>query len=78
MPPPRVSTFKSRNRKNFHFENRIKDHHFNRWLGLFNATVDEYFEGAKAKGAKDRALSIATIIKMKIDNLEKERLEINN
>ncbi|MEM8528522.1 MAG: group III truncated hemoglobin [Bacteroidota bacterium] len=52
--------------------------HFTDWLAIFNATVDELFEGDKAKGAKDRALSIATIIKLKIDYLEQQRLELNN
>lgn len=56
----------------------LNERHFNNWLAIFNTTVDELFEGEKAKDAKDRALSIATIIKMKIDNLEKMRLEINN
>ena len=56
----------------------LNEKHFNDWLALFNTTVDELFEGEKAKGAKDRALSIATIIKMKIDNLEQMRLEFNN
>ncbi len=52
--------------------------HFNKWLDTFNSTVDELFEGKRARGIKDRAYTIATIIKMKIDNLEKRRLEINN
>ena len=61
-----------------HMDHRLTDEHFNRWLAIFNATVDELFEGATAKGAKDRALSIATIIKMKIDDLENRRLALNN
>ena len=61
-----------------HMDYRLTNEHFNRWLAIFNATVDELFEGAIAKGAKDRALSIATIIKMKIDDLENRRLALNN
>ena len=61
-----------------HQQYRLQEAHFSRWLELFNQTVDELFVGEKADGAKDRALSIATIIKMKIDHLEKKRLEINN
>ncbi len=57
---------------------RLNEEHFNNWLALFNSTVDELFEGEKAKGAKDRALSIATIIKMKMDHLEQMRKELNN
>lgn len=56
----------------------LKKEHFDRWLALFYETTDELFEGEKAKQAKDRALSIATIIKMKIDHLEKLRLEFGN
>ncbi len=56
----------------------IKDHHFTQWLETFNTTVDEFFEGEKAKGAKERALSIAMMIKMKIDDHERRRLEFNN
>ena len=33
--------------------------HFDRWLQLFLATVDELFSGPKAEEAKGRALSIA-------------------
>jgi len=56
----------------------LKKIHFDRWLALFYETTDQLFEGEKAKQAKDRALSIATIIKMKIDHLEKLRLEFGN
>ncbi|HFC00271.1 MAG TPA: group III truncated hemoglobin, partial [Phaeodactylibacter sp.] len=41
---------------------RLQTAHFNRWLELFNQTLDELFEGKKTQEAKDRALSIATII----------------
>lgn len=40
--------------------------HFDTWLGHFNATVDELFEGPNAEKIKTRALSIATIMKMKV------------
>ena len=49
----------------------LKKKHFDQWLALFNQTVDDLFQGEKAKEAKERALSIATIIKLKIDQLEK-------
>jgi hemoglobin len=39
---------------------------FERWLQLFNQTVDELFEGEKAALAKQRALSIATVMQIKI------------
>jgi hemoglobin len=40
--------------------------HFNQWLLHFNATVDELFNGEKATLAKQRALSIATVMQIKI------------
>ena len=61
-----------------HQMHRLEEQHFNRWLALFNETVDDFFEGETANRAKVRALSIATVIKMKIDQLDKMRLEINN
>lgn len=60
------------------YKYQLNGTHFNRWLEIFNATVDECFEGENAKGIKNRALTIATIIKMKINNLEQMRLEMNN
>lgn len=40
--------------------------HFERWLKLFTSTVDELFEGDKAELAKQRAISIATVMQLKI------------
>jgi len=37
--------------------------HFDRWLQLFNQTIDELFEGVVAENARKRANSIARIIK---------------
>jgi hemoglobin len=37
----------------------VQKAHFDRWLELFLATVDEHFSGPKAEEAKGRALSIA-------------------
>lgn len=44
---------------------------FNIWLGHFYATVDELFQGAKAEQIKTQALSIATIMQIKIINSRK-------
>jgi len=41
--------------------------HFNRWLLLFNATIDELFTGEKADEAKWRANKMAEIFQLKID-----------
>ena len=40
--------------------------HFERWLFLFEQTVDTLFEGDNAHKAKIRAQSIATVIQTKI------------
>ena len=48
----------------------LTDEHFDRWLKLFDESVDELFEGEKARQAKVRALSIATVIRIKIHQLE--------
>ena len=42
--------------------------HFNRWLQLFISTVDENFSGEKAELAKQRAMSIATVMQLKMAN----------
>ena len=39
---------------------------FQRWTDLFCSTVDELFEGEKAIIAKQRAISISTIMQIKI------------
>lgn len=40
--------------------------HFQRWLELFEATVDELFAGPKAEEAKVRALNIATMFEYRL------------
>jgi len=45
---------------------KLRKEHFERWLQLFTNTVDELFEGEKAALAKEKAISIATIMKTKI------------
>lgn len=44
----------------------LKKEHFDQWLSMFNATVNELFVGEKAELAKTRALSIATVMQIKI------------
>ncbi|MDP4263409.1 MAG: group III truncated hemoglobin [Bacteroidota bacterium] len=44
----------------------LNEEHFNRWVLLFTTTVDELFEGEKALLAKQRALSISTVMRIKI------------
>ncbi|WP_258103131.1 group III truncated hemoglobin [Marinoscillum sp. MHG1-6] len=52
----------------------LKEKHFNRWLNLFEATVDELFIGQNADTAKTRALSIATIIQAKLMTQNPEQI----
>ena len=49
-----------------HAQSPIEDHHFETCLKYFKATVDENFEGEKAFLAKERATSIATIMKIRV------------
>ena len=42
--------------------------HFARWNQLFALTVDELFEGDKAALAKQRAISISTVMQLKLFN----------
>ena len=50
----------------------LKKAHFDQWLFMFNETVDELFFGEKAELAKTRALSIATVMQIKIYQASKE------
>ena len=44
----------------------LTEAHFHRWIDLFNATIDEFFSGDNASMAKQRAESIAVVIRSKI------------
>ena len=44
----------------------LTEAHFQRWIKLFTETVDELFDGEKAALAKERAISISTIMQMKL------------
>jgi len=41
--------------------------HFKIWLNHFNNTIDKYFIGELAHAAKTRALSIATVMELKVN-----------
>jgi hemoglobin len=49
-----------------HAIHAFEDKHFERWIELFTATIAENFEGDTAELAKQRARSIATVMKIKI------------
>ena len=46
----------------------MKAEHFQHWNDLFNETVDELFEGAKAEEIKQRAINIAAAMMHKAHN----------
>lgn len=52
--------------KHLHSLQALQTEDFDRWLKHFLATVEELFEGDKAELAKQRALSMATVMKIKI------------
>lgn len=52
-----------------HQKSPLQKHHFETWLTYFNESVDELFEGEKAFLAKERALSIATVMQIKVSQL---------
>ena len=52
-----------------HGKSPLQKHHFETWLRYFNESVDELFEGEKAFLAKERALSIATVMRIKISQM---------
>lgn len=53
-----------------HQKSPLQKHHFQTWLKYFNESVDELFEGEKAFLAKERALSIATVMQIKVSQLK--------
>lgn len=50
-----------------HMHMRLKKEHFDRWIALFNETVDDLFEGENAKKAKERAFLIRWTIESKMN-----------
>jgi hemoglobin len=49
-----------------HAKHALSSAHFDTWLVHFNRTVDDHFSGPKAHLMKERALSIATVMRIKI------------
>jgi hemoglobin len=52
--------------KNLHIRSRLEAAHFSAWLNHLNRTVDFHFSGEKAEKIKTSALSIATIMQLKL------------
>jgi hemoglobin len=55
---------------NLHTMERLTKDHFTTWLSYFTKTVDDLFEGEKAFLAKERAQSIATVMQVKIAQMQ--------
>ena len=53
-----------------HIHLKIDVSHFNRWLELFNSTVENHFVGMKADEVKSRAQSIAGVWQHKLGVLK--------
>ena len=51
---------------------RMEPHHFDRWLTLWESTVDELFSGDKADEAKQRARTIASVMLHKVQQARKD------
>lgn len=54
--------------QHIHRLSAIRQHHLDRWLQLFTATVVESHEGPRATLMQQRALSIATLMNMKLNH----------
>lgn len=52
--------------EHIHGMHKFEDQHFIHWTTLFKATVDELFAGENAEKIKQRAESIATVMRVKL------------
>lgn len=52
--------------QNLHQKFPFKKEHFDIWLQYFNETIDENFKGENSEICKTKALSIATVMQIKI------------
>ncbi len=57
-----------------HQQSPLKTSDFEQWIKLFTTTVDELFAGSNAEQVKQRALSIATVMRIKIAELPEGKL----
>lgn len=56
---------------NLHDRMAIDEKHFDRWLSLWEQTVEENFSGSKAEEAVEKANQIASLMKHKIEQSER-------
>ena len=52
-----------------HQKKALEEKHFNRWLTLWEQTIDEHFTGSVADQAKPRAKSIKGIMMFKLSSI---------
>ena len=52
-----------------HQKKALEEKHFNRWLTLWEQTIDEHFTGSVADQAKQRAKSIKGIMMFKLSSI---------
>lgn len=56
---------------NIHQKEKLTKEHFSTWLKHFFAAVDENFKGPNTEKIKTQAVSIATVMQIKIADLNK-------
>lgn len=52
--------------KHLNTKHPLNSSHFKKWIALFNKNIDDHFTGERAEKAKQRALSILTVLEIKI------------
>lgn len=57
-----------------HAQMPIDEQHFNRWVGIFHATVDSLFEGENAEKAKEQGKRMASIFQSKISYIRDNQI----
>lgn len=54
--------------RHIHGLSQITQAHLDRWVSLMTATIDQHFSGPKAELMKQRAISIATVMNLKLNH----------
>ena len=57
-----------------HEKSPLKFEHFNRWVEIFNATIDNFFTGEMAQNAKFRAETIAQSLNNRINPISIQKM----
>ncbi|MFA6945975.1 MAG: group III truncated hemoglobin [Pedobacter sp.] len=58
-----------------HATMELGEEHFERWLKMFNETVNTYFEGPVAEDAKTRAAIMAGMFRHKLDQIRQHHIK---